>query len=104
MIDRPLCKVCGLSPASSNGFKKSGERRWSYRCSGCSKKKYKQHKKNHCEVCGFVAKHTCQLDVDHVDGNKTNNSLDNLITLCANCHRLKTQLNKDNHNIKYRNS
>jgi 5-methylcytosine-specific restriction endonuclease McrA len=36
-----------------------------------------------------------QLDVDHIDGDHTNNELNNLQTLCANCHRLKTQVNND---------
>jgi 5-methylcytosine-specific restriction endonuclease McrA len=37
----------------------------------------------------------CQLDLDHIDGNNTNNNIDNLQTLCANCHRYKTWINKD---------
>jgi len=56
---------------------------------------YREHKKNHCENCGFVALNKCQLDVDHIDGNHNNNKLENLRTLCANCHRLKTNTNKD---------
>jgi 5-methylcytosine-specific restriction endonuclease McrA len=59
------------------------------------KKKYRLHKKTNCELCGFVPEHLCQLDVDHKDGNKKNNTIENLQTLCANCHRLKTHLNKD---------
>lgn len=39
--------------------------------------------------------HHCQLDVDHIDGNHSNNKLSNLQTLCANCHRLKTHLAGD---------
>jgi len=37
----------------------------------------------------------CQLDVDHIDGNHKNNEINNLQTLCANCHRLKTKLERD---------
>jgi len=48
-----------------------------------------------CNECGFIAIHPCQLDVDHIDGNRTNNDLQNLQILCSNCHRLKTYLNKD---------
>jgi len=59
------------------------------------RKPYSKYKKPFCEFCGFVAVHSCQLDVDHIDGNHHNNDLDNLQTLCANCHRLKTQLQKD---------
>src|SRR5437868_11022281 len=30
--------------------------------------------KEMCEQCGFVAAHPCQLDIDHIDGNSTNDS------------------------------
>lgn len=59
-------------------------------------KYYKLHKKSTCEKCSFVPEDICQLDVDHIDGNKYNNDPSNLQTLCANCHRLKTKLNNDN--------
>ena len=52
-------------------------------------------KKSYCESCGFIAKHSSQLDVDHIDGNNLNNDESNLQTLCANCHRLKTYMNMD---------
>lgn len=51
---------------------------------------YRKYKKSRCEKCGFVPEHQCQLDVDHIDGNHKNNDPENLQTLCANCHRLKT--------------
>lgn len=57
---------------------------------------YRKYKKNQCESCGFNAIDSCQLDVDHIDGNKNNNDPQNLQTLCANCHRLKSKLNRDN--------
>ena len=47
-------------------------------------------KKKTCEACGFTGLHLCQLDIDHIDGDHNNNELDNLQTLCSNCHRLKT--------------
>lgn len=51
-----------------------------------------------CKICGFIAEHSCQLDIDHIDGDHKNNCKDNLQTICANCHRLKTatQLNWKN--------
>lgn len=61
------------------------------------KRPYIIYKKAVCELCGFIPVHTCQLDVDHIDGDHSNNSEENLQTLCANCHRLKTFLCKDNH-------
>lgn len=74
--------------------------RYSLYCSCCSarginKYPHRQHKKSQCEQCRFIPIHPCQLDVDHIDGNKNNNNINNYITLCANCHRLKTFLNKD---------
>jgi len=47
-----------------------------------------------CERCGFVPEDVCQLDVDHIDGDHANNDRANLMTLCANCHRLKTRLER----------
>lgn len=56
---------------------------------------YRDYKKDFCEYCGFTPLDKCQLDVDHIDGNHENNNESNLQTLCANCHRLKTKLNKE---------
>ena len=47
------------------------------------------NKKQQCESCGFQAQHEVQLDVFHLDGNRNNNSYNNLKTLCANCGRLR---------------
>ncbi len=55
----------------------------------------RRFKKDICELCGFKPVNMCQLDIDHIDGNHSNDDLSNLQTLCANCHRLKTFLNKD---------
>lgn len=100
-----ICVLCGINKQVSRGGK-------NYRptCSGCHNERrglkrnhyakitarpYKKHKKSQCEVCGFVPVHPCQLDVDHIDGDHSNNAIENLMTLCANCHRLKTFINKD---------
>ena len=48
--------------------------------------------KGTCERCGFIPEDKCQLDVDHIDGDNSNSDPDNYMTLCANCHRLKTKL------------
>ena len=56
---------------------------------------YVRYKKDKCERCGFIPEHSCQLDVDHIDGNNKNNEVSNLQTLCANCHRIKTYQNRD---------
>ena len=51
---------------------------------------YRLAKGTECNICGLKPKYAIVLDVDHIDGNKQNNSTDNLQTLCANCHRVKT--------------
>ncbi len=35
------------------------------------------------------------LDVDHIAGDNSNNEPDSYMTLCANCHRLKTMIEGD---------
>ena len=90
---RPMCE-CG-TPVRSKGRTISGLRLWDRKCYRCRWGTYTRYKKDHCELCGFIAIHRVQLDVDHIDGDHTNNDIDNLQTLCANCHRLKTQLNND---------
>lgn len=37
-----------------------------------------------CAVCGLDEE--CCLEVHHIDENRKNSSVDNLIILCANCH------------------
>ena len=44
---------------------------------------YRKHKGIKCEMCGFVPVHSSQLDVDHIDGDKYNNDIINLKTLCT---------------------
>src|SRR3954469_6608676 len=46
-------------------------------------------KKDYCERCGFKGE-PCQLDRDHIDGDRSNHEPENIQTLCANCHRLKS--------------
>jgi 5-methylcytosine-specific restriction endonuclease McrA len=75
-----------------------------YRCKNrhretndAAKKPYKQHKKTFCEdpECTATILYPCQLTVDHIDGNRHNNELSNLMTLCHNCHALKSFRNND---------
>lgn len=86
-----ICAVCGPTRLK---LKQRGY--WCCRTkSNVNRVKLSKHKKNYCELCGFVADHRAQLDIDHIDGDHLNNDMINLQTLCANCHRLKTQQNKD---------
>lgn len=95
-----VCVVEGctnLQSSRGGGFfkprcKKHGGGYGRLRRQGCRQDEgYKLHRKTYCEKCGpDVSYHPCQLDVDHIDADHSNDAEDNLQTLCANCHRLKT--------------
>lgn len=90
-----MTKLCGCGyPAASKGINAKGEQVFRSNCHQC-RKSARAHKKDSCERCGFIPEDKVQLDVDHIDGDRSNNDLSNLQTLCANCHRLKTKQNKD---------
>ena len=63
-------------------------------CNTC-KRRGRRTKGSTCELCGFIPVNLVQLDVDHIDGDGSNNDPSNLQTICANCHRLKTHTNQD---------
>lgn len=75
---RPYCGSCEKS-LYGTGKPRTGRKRI-----------YRKYVADRCVRCGFIPEHICQLDVDHIDANHKNNAPDNLQTLCANCHRLKT--------------
>ena len=96
-----ICSICGLVRVVLRD-KNKRKLNSKYRCATTHRNNnnrfsypYRLHKKDACEQCGFIPEHVSQLDVDHIDGDNTNNDLSNLQTLCANCHRLKTFNNKD---------
>jgi len=107
--NRPKCKTCKKNVALRQYYKHvtDGKRfYWIDICTSCRRKnegkpirksKYKDkvNKGLICSLCPFIAEHKCQIDIDHIDGNHSNNLSENLQQICANCHRLKTQLNKD---------
>ncbi len=58
-------------------------------------------KKGYCERCLTVPLDKTQLDVDHIDGDRGNNDIKNLQTLCKPCHKIKTRENWEfkNHEV-----
>lgn len=84
---------CG-NMTSSMGINPKGIKVYRNVCNTCHRKG-RREKGSQCQSCGFVAVDKIQLDIDHIDGNRSNNDPSNLQTLCANCHRLKTKKNKD---------
>lgn len=92
---RSICQ-CGNMQESKGRYK--GKTYFGLFCSTCRKNQNRglyYLKKKHCEICNFESSHPCQIDIDHIDGDHTNNDPSNLQSLCANCHRLKTIQNKD---------
>ena len=97
---RPLCTQCKSKPRAY-AYKKGSKIYWRRLCDTCSRKRKKlriggitalqrsgYRKKNNCELCGFKAQKSIQLDVFFVDGNLRNTIATNLKTICANCQRL----------------
>ena len=52
----------------------------------------KEKYNNKCQICGQNEKNPlnniCYLEIHHIDGKSDNNSEDNLMLLCPNCHSL----------------
>ena len=99
--DRPLCKTCKTKPRAY-AYKRYDRVYWRSQCDTCIRKKLGKkvggvtalqrsgyNKRKKCELCGFKAQSTNQLDVLFVDGNLRNTANANLKTVCANCQRLQ---------------
>ena len=97
---RPLCEQCKSKP-KAYAYRRYGKVYWRRLCDSCNRKKagkriggitalqrsgYKKGRK--CELCGFRATESTQLDVLFIDGNLRNTNASNLKTVCANCQRL----------------
>lgn len=96
-----FCRHCGLvsivlrTQKSGNsmywdcnhGGRKRGYGKINERKCDFEKQFFRQIKNDACEKCGFVPIIKKQLDIHHKDENHKNNSLDNLQTLCVNCHK-----------------
>jgi len=114
---RATCVTCGVRPQASRGngryraicdkcrAEASGPRKHIGPIRSRPSSYFRENryvKKMVCEAvgCEFVPIHSCQMDIDHIDGNRRNNSIENIQTLCATCHRLKTWQER-NHLSKY---
>ena len=53
------------------------------------KEGYKEHR---CEICGITEWNgqPTPIELDHIDGDHSNNQLDNLRIICPNCHAQTT--------------
>lgn len=86
-----LCIDCEENEKHFKGYSTAGAPLYRARCQTCHSsrhgKPWGRHKGESCELCGYEPFWKRALDVHHRDGDNTNNDTDNLMTLCANCHR-----------------
>lgn len=109
---RPMCEMDGCQNQAMFLYEYSdGTVKWRVRhgkiiCSAHQRKTYHpslKHRKDHCEnrtgFLGFKCTTTIawdgMLEVDHKNGNPSDNRPSNLQTLCSCCHRYKTKIYKD---------
>lgn len=91
-----LCEICKFNPKSRTGTKYKGRRYFKRYCESCRPDKQRGIRESHrkhvqmtCQRCGFEAIVKDQIDVHHKNGNHHDNRIENLESLCANCHRLE---------------
>ena len=109
---RPRCEVPGCTNKAMYLYQyEDGLYRWRTRhghfiCSTHQRvtwHPYLQHRKDHCEnrdgrlgyVCTTTVFWPGMLDVDHKNGNPSDNRTSNLQTLCKCCHAYKTHKHGD---------
>ena len=92
-LTKMMC-ACGKYMTMSAGKNVNGISVYKTACWKCIQDG-RANKKTYCESCGYVPDNKGKLDVDHIDGNKSNNDESNLQTLCRPCHINKTVENKE---------
>lgn len=115
------CRECKeLKDETAFFYRGGGRKGLQADCVDCSRKRareYRQATRNRvasyklekgCEFCGFQAKHSCQLDLDHIDPitktykgshksydagwswERVEKEIAKCTVLCKNCHALRT--------------
>lgn len=86
-------KSCAASYNNSNYRRGENNPNWidgTYKTEHYAKLAFRNYI-HRCAICGL--EEPCCLEVHHIDKNRQNMDLDNLVILCANCH-LKVHYNK----------
>lgn len=66
-----------------------GRKRWMIKTGNMhSKRPHREHVKMQCERCGMIPVHPALIDGHHKDGDRSNNTTENIESLCPCCHRL----------------
>jgi hypothetical protein len=112
VIDRPIC----INHGCNRGVTPSGPNRWRPVCHICHLRGYQEISLEEGVTpfktgkCSNQSKHlgfSCPIDyekapwvigstqIDHIDGNHLNNTLDNVQELCQPCHQEKGRINGD---------
>jgi hypothetical protein len=122
---RPICINHGCEkPVTFSHKNEKGNRRWRIHCGHCQGASYGRqphakgvtpYKTGKCTNVdghlGFLCWQNWGLipmefkgrtEVDHKDGDHTNNNLDNLDELCGPCHKYKGQLSGDFKSGRYK--
>jgi len=115
------CRSCNELRDESNFFYRGGGRKGLQAdCMDCSRKRARDYRQatrdkiavyklsKGCEVCGFKAAHSCQLDLDHIDPKtktykgshksydagwsweRVEQEIAKCTVTCKNCHSLRT--------------
>jgi len=88
-------KYCGCGrKAMPKGWNKDGSKRWTTWCWVC-REQARAQKGHWCVKCGFAPNNRAELDIDHIDGDRSNNAPENVQTLCRPCHIEKTKASQD---------
>jgi hypothetical protein len=111
-IQRYPCQLCGKIITGRVSFQSRKKRYCTKACASFvnrtlnSKMRYmpngfarsiRKHGKIMCDICGIDDVQV--LCVHHIDGNRLNNSMDNLQTLCCNCHH-RIHFGRGNNRLK----